>query len=174
MWHTSNYGKFPTIIVSLILSVLQIVFFREFRVIKTLTTVLGLVTVLYLARWFYKEIKEWKESMKSQSIDTISKTVSDPANRNGPTTLDLPQQPALQFNNQDFNPQVVNGVFMIMSCTVFLIVLAIIAILPDNFNESIHKFRPLIGQTCLGTLLLCIYYRKNHSLKTFVWEMYFQ
>ena len=113
--------------------------------------------------------------MKPQSIDTVSKTVSDPANRNGPTTLDLPQQPALQFNNQDFNPQIVNGVFMIMSCTVFLIVYAItFQILPDNFNVIIHKFRPLIGQTCLQTLLLCIYYRKNHSLKTFVWEMYLQ
>ena len=133
------------------------------------------MTVLYVARWFYKEIKEWKESMKPQSIDTVSKTVSDPANRNGPTTLDLPQQPALQFNNQDFNPQIVNGVFMIMSCTVFLIVYAItFQILPDNFNVIIHKFRPLIGQICLQTLLLCIYYRKNHSLKTFVWEMYLQ
>ena len=175
MRQTSNHGNFPTINVFLIQSVLQIAFFRDFRVITTLATVLGLVTVLYVARWFYKEIKEWKESMKPQSIETVSKTVSDPANRNGATTLDLPQQPALQFNNQDFNQQIVNGVFMIMSCTVFLIVLAIIfQILPNNFNESIHKFRPLIGQTCLGTLLSCIFYRNNNSLKTFVWEMYFQ
>ena len=156
----------------------MIISFREFRVITTLVIILGLVTGLYIARWLYEVIKKWKESMRPQPIETISGTVNDPANKNVPTRQVHPHQPvaaAIQLNNQAFNPQIVNGVYLIMSCTVIIVILAmVIEIQPEISNERLRKFRPLIGITSIGTLLLCIFYRKNPSLRNFVREMYFQ
>ena len=155
--------------------------FREFRVITTLAIILGLVICLYTARWLYQEIKKWKESMKPQPIQTISKTISDTGNSDVPATQQSahPQQPpapTIQLNNQAFNPQIVDDwVFLFLSCAVFLIIFVmIVQIQPQISNERLRKFRPLIGLTCCGTLILCIFYGKNPSMRNFVWEMYFQ
>ena len=117
--------------------------------------------------------------MKVQPIPTISQTVNDTSNCNVPATQQaLPQQPPeldIQFNNQAFNPQIVDDwVYLFMSCAVFLVVLAMIfQVQPQISNERLRKFRPMIGQTCTCTLLLCIFYGKNPSLRNFVWRMYF-
>ena len=118
---------------------------REFRVFTTLNIILALVTGLYGGGWLYEQIKKWRQS-NPQYIQNISGSVNDPGNV---PANPAPQQPApIQFNNQAHNPQVVNGVLMLVSCVIMLFAsLVVMQILPEMSNEKLDKFRPLVGPT---------------------------
>ena len=136
------------------------------------------MTGIYAIRCLYEKIKNWNGSTNSQPVQTISGNIRNTDNSNIPNTSAHPQQTDVQsiaFNNQAYNPKIVNGVFLLMSCTVMLsLCVFVVYFQPVYSNLNLYKFRPLVGITCFGTLLLCIFYGKNSSLRNFVWEMYFQ